>query len=1021
MRGGPEEEAAERKRWIEAEQKKINDSVQALINKRKLYKPVGTSEKEAEDKKKTKEDEEVATTTLVCTSDELLNLEKKKKSDGTSSSNSSSASSSSDEEVENAEVEDDGTGQKGIEKSDGRRPMAEEGRTASGDLGKEILLPWKTQVTTRKEPKQLVEEIEETKEYVAGDAERKRFGTKILDDQRCSDDLPGGYSVGRELAHYEKLVPETTNETEITPPCSEEKSFKDSSVCCNILDWSNGRNKKEENIVNDMKDKPLCKDILDNYRRKDEPHPLTSQLSSIREDMKEFCADVDKFIEDNKIVFKNGEVKRLWGEKEEINAGIKSDKDNEEKGKDSSNKAKDFKWWNTKERKLKVKEILKSREEESKRSKNVKKIEIIEDVAEKISEASNKEETKENKEVSSSQSVYDLLNLKTCPTILLSNVKSYPRNEDASMLCESAKKEGNEDRSSGLFNSLFNEMEYRDSSNKREKISKSISSHELLTLEEAEEAVEETARSSSCTDIILSDQENFQNKSVAIEITGADPVNATLLDDDEESESESVKTVINNYEEINEEEDTRTNIAKENNSECVSDNSNVTGAQNKMQQLDTTFNGTIISSSVEKSSQSSKSHKRSRDCEYLDVVSKKSHLIEEVDIEKDRNDGRTTGEVFEKCRRHFMKEAKKFVQKESPLINQCIESLITNRNSEGNWKIQSSQEDFLSFTTANLNPDFRCGKNSVNSEEKMISSREQSHVKPKSISSVQNFEDDRASRKKSDSCTDRRSEMESITQLLNQSHSTEKHSSNICTDLYQEFCNHLDQMNNKRKLLIEPDFVKNSRAIGNEQTDDLLSSRETKQSKEEQTKPLIEEISGNSTNVDELEKLEELSVHLEDLGMDAAFKDKILKSISAPKTEEQRKRAKRSAEKLMKTSREAMAKGKSLLEQSSPVSNQNKDLDHSRRFFMNLLAEDLEENKHKDVDPTKSIDDKSESGSITETVSDISKNTVVKIEEAARLSSVDNNRSQGSEILDTRRENVGRARKSLEMQMVQEN
>lgn len=522
------------------------------------------------------------------------------------------------------------------------------------------------------------------------------------------------------------------------------------------MDWSNGRNKKEENIVNNVKDKPLCKDILDNYRRKDEPHPLTSQLSSIREDMKEFCADVDKFIEDNKIVFKNGEVKRLWGEKEEINAGIKFDKDNEEKGKDSSNKEKDFKWWNTKERKLKVKEILKSREEESKRSKNVKKIEIIEDVTEKISESSNKEETKENKEVSSSQSVYDLLNLKTCPTILLSNVKSYPRNEDASMLCESAKKQGNEDRSSGLFNSLFNEMECRDSSNKREKMSKSISSHELLTLEEAEEAVEETARSSSCTDIILSDQENFQNKSVRIEITGADPVNATLLDDDEESESESVKTVINNYEEINREEDTRTNIAKENNSECVSDSSNVTGVQNKMQQLDTRFDG-IISSSVEKSSQSSKSHKRSRDCEYLDVVSKKSHLIEEVDIEKDRSDGRTTGEVFEKCRRHFMKEAKKFVQKESPLINQCIESLITNRNSEGNWKMQSSQEDFLSFTTANLNPDFRCGKNSVNSEEKMISSREQSHVKPKSISSIQNFEDDRASRKKSDSCTDRRS------------------------------------------------------------------------------------------------------------------------------------------------------------------------------------------------------------------------------------------------------------------------
>ncbi|KAK1124203.1 hypothetical protein K0M31_006578 [Melipona bicolor] len=121
----------------------------ALINKRKLYKPVGTSEKEAEDKKKTKEeDEEVATTTtLVCTSNELLNLERKKKSGRSSSSGSSSASSSSDEEVvENAGKEDDGTGQKAIEKSDGRRPMAEDERKALGNLGEEILLPWKTRV-----------------------------------------------------------------------------------------------------------------------------------------------------------------------------------------------------------------------------------------------------------------------------------------------------------------------------------------------------------------------------------------------------------------------------------------------------------------------------------------------------------------------------------------------------------------------------------------------------------------------------------------------------------------------------------------------------------------------------------------------------------------------------------------------------------------------------------------------------------------------------------------------------------
>ena len=165
--------------------------------------------------------------------------------------------------------------------------------------------------------------------------------------------------------------------------------------------------------------------------------------------------------------------------------------------------------------------------------------------------------------------------------------------------------------------------------------------------------------------------------------------------------------------------------------------------------------------------------------------------------------------------------------------------------------------------------------------------------------------------------------MESISQLLNQSHSIEKQSSNICADLYQEFCKHVDEMNSKRKLLIEPDFMKNGEPNEEKKKDDVLSSREIgEQLKEEQIKPLIEEIPGNSISTDEFEKYEELFVHLQNLGMDAALKDKILKSINAPKTEEQRERAKRAAEKLKKISREAMAKGKPLLEQSSTVNNQ---------------------------------------------------------------------------------------------------
>ena len=444
-------------------------------------------------------------------------------------------------------------------------------------------------------------------------------------------------------------------------------------------------------------DKPACTDILDNYRRKNEPHPLTSQLSSIREDMKEFCADIDKFMEDNKMVLKNGDAKG------KTNVEIKSDDEGKHK-ESSEDKEKGFKWWNTKERKLKVKEILRKREEASQKSKDTKNIEIV------------KEDSKERKEAFSSQGVYDLLNLKTCPTILLSDMKPYPKHEDASLLRESAKKEVNDDDcSSGLFNSLYNETNRRN--DQFEKISKSIST-ELLDFEEREKAVEESADCSSDADAIPSDQETVKNKPVRVKILEANPVSVASSDDDDEvSESESVKTVINKYE-INEQGNMDTNIEKE-------ESSRVSEAQNETKQLETKPDDAAISSCLERSCQSSKSHKRSLDCEYLDVASKKSHLIAEVDAEGDSSDRKTTSALSEKCRRHFMKEAKKFTKKESPLIDRCIESLITNKNSEGNWKC--NQEDFSSFTVTNFNSDFLSGKTKDNSSE-------QFHVRSKKIS-----------------------------------------------------------------------------------------------------------------------------------------------------------------------------------------------------------------------------------------------------------------------------------------------
>lgn len=77
----------------------------------------------------------------------------------------------------------------------------------------------------------LIEEITESKEYVADDAERKRLGKEILDGRRSVHDPPGSCVLGRELAHYEKLVLDTTNETEITSgSCASEQNKNDNKL-----------------------------------------------------------------------------------------------------------------------------------------------------------------------------------------------------------------------------------------------------------------------------------------------------------------------------------------------------------------------------------------------------------------------------------------------------------------------------------------------------------------------------------------------------------------------------------------------------------------------------------------------------------------------------------------------------------------------------------------------------------------------------------------------------------------------
>ena len=495
------------------------------------------------------------------------------------------------------------------------------------------------------------------------------------------------------------------------------------------------------------------KDILDNYRRKDDPHPLSGQLSSIREDMKEFCVEMDKFVERNKFVVK--------------------DSDKTKKGESSMGEEKDScKWWDTKERKLKVKEILRQREE-AERSKIVKRVEIVEvDKEEEKEEEKGEEEeeeeasrnvkevVKDEKNVPSCQGVYDLLNLKKCPEILLKDVKARVKTDedDAAMLkCESVKNDNSKDRLSGLYNSLFNEMNYR-SGVEKNRSRKSLSSQELLTLEKIDETAEETTRSASCIDIISSDVDNSEMISVKSEPVGIKIVetsNALNSTDDEVSDSESVKTIINNYDKprgIDEEVNASTsqdmsgergenNCGRDkadNAKKIVEDNDEIQSSEEK--------ESAKVSSSTNIVEKSSKSHKRSRDCECQDVASKKFHLIEEMEMQENATGSeKMVDGISEKCKRHFIKEAREFVKKESPLIDRCIEDLISKK-SKGNWDLKNNQEEFLTCTALNIaTSDIFSNKGWENSDKRAGSTSNEQHraMEAKKLFDVQNSEDKR--------------------------------------------------------------------------------------------------------------------------------------------------------------------------------------------------------------------------------------------------------------------------------------
>jgi len=334
---------------------------------------------------------------------------------------------------------------------------------------------------------------------------------------------------------------------------------------------------KFSNTVINVRDDISSKNIK-SYQRKRE-YSFGSKLSSIREEMREFCDSMDRFVDENKIMFKNGEVEGFWGERKMVDENLQTDfvddsKIQETGTKVSASEEDKLRWWSTKERKLKVKEILKKREDEAKKNEVEKEdIEINDKSDHEVekedieindkSDHCSSEDKKQPADVTNNfQAVYDLMTQKTCTSsVLPDSVKTYSTKDTEK--CEQSEKiqqctSIEQEESCEVFNSLFTELRNRDCVQKMYKPKVSI---DLIDLEEkldCEKSAIDTEKRSVCTFINMKDLdaneqsskcENIveEDNSVKIEIL-EDKVNNLSLESSEgkknvdESDDDSFKT-----------------------------------------------------------------------------------------------------------------------------------------------------------------------------------------------------------------------------------------------------------------------------------------------------------------------------------------------------------------------------------------------------------------------------------------------------------------------------------------------
>jgi len=218
---------------------------------------------------------------------------------------------------------------------------------------------------------------------------------------------------------------------------------------------------------------------------------------------------MDRFVDENKIVFKNGEVEGFWGERKMVDENLQTDSVDDSKIQETGTKVSaseedKLRWWCTKERKLKVKESLKKREDEAKKNK----VEAEDtEINEKFDCYSSKDKNQppilakaEATDITNNfQDIYDLMTLKTCTSsVLPDSTETYSIEDVENYDCEQSVKMRQEE-SRGVFTSLFAELRNRDC---MQKIHTPKISTELMVLEERldyEKSAVDTKKKSTST------------------------------------------------------------------------------------------------------------------------------------------------------------------------------------------------------------------------------------------------------------------------------------------------------------------------------------------------------------------------------------------------------------------------------------------------------------------------------------------------------------------------------------------